>query len=77
VLDGHDVHPTAVIVDAVDHPVVAAADAVQTPQPQPERLADPVRAGRQEPYKNSTTATATFPGSRASTRQAAAVQAMA
>jgi hypothetical protein len=47
VLDGHDIDPTAVIVDAVNHPVVAAAGAMQTLQPQLERLAGPLRAGRQ------------------------------
>src|SRR6516165_4909450 len=47
VLDGHDVDPTAVIIDAVDHPVVAAAGAVQPLESQLERLADPVWAFRQ------------------------------
>jgi len=33
VLDGRDVDPAAVAVDAVDHPVVAAAGAVRPFQP--------------------------------------------
>jgi len=33
VLDGHDVDPAAVIVDAVDYPVVAAASAAQPFEP--------------------------------------------
>jgi len=48
VLDGHDVDSPAV-VDAVDHPVVAAAGAVQPFQPELEGLANPVRVDRQRP----------------------------
>jgi hypothetical protein len=47
VLDGHDVDPAVLVVDAVDHPVVAPADAVQPVEPELERLADLVRVGGQ------------------------------
>src|SRR5215471_919643 len=51
VLDGHDVDPTAIIIDAVNHPVVPTAGAVQPLQPKLERLTDTVRAGRQGPVQ--------------------------
>ncbi len=44
-LDGHDIDSVTVVVDAVDHPVVAAAGGVQPVKPKLERLADPVRVG--------------------------------
>src|SRR5205823_1531668 len=51
VLDGHHVDAAALVVNAVNHPVVAAAGAVQTLQPEPEWLAGPVRAGCQRPVQ--------------------------
>ena len=47
VLDGHDVDPAVLVVDTVDHPIIAPAGAVQPVEPEPERLADPVRVGGQ------------------------------
>jgi hypothetical protein len=47
VLDGHDVDPSVLVVDAVDHPVVAPAGAVQPIEPELQWLADTVRAGGQ------------------------------
>ena len=47
VLDGHDVDPSVLVVDAVDHPVVTPAGAVQPIEPELERLADTVRVGGQ------------------------------
>jgi hypothetical protein len=47
VLDGQDVNAAVLVVDAVDHPVVAAPGAVQPVEPELERLADSVRAGGQ------------------------------
>jgi len=44
VLDGDDSDQAAAVVDAVDHPVVASAGAVQPGQAEPERLAGPARA---------------------------------
>jgi hypothetical protein len=77
VLDGHHVDAAVLVVDAVDHPVIAAAGAVQTPQPEPERLATRCGLAASDPYRNSTTAVATFSGSRASARRAGAVHAIA
>ena len=39
------------VVDAVDHPVVAAAGAVQPIEPELERLADTARVGGQRPVQ--------------------------
>jgi len=47
VLDGHDVDAAALVVDAVDHPLVAPAGAVQPVEPELERPADAVRVGGQ------------------------------
>ena len=38
---------SVLVVDAVDHPVVAPAGAVQASEPELERLADAVRVGGQ------------------------------
>src|SRR5215472_17317942 len=46
-LDGHDVDPVVLVVDAVDHPVVAAAGTLQPRQPELQRLADAPRIGGQ------------------------------
>ena len=43
VLDGYNVDTAVLAVDAADHPVVAAASAVQPVQPELERFARPVR----------------------------------
>src|SRR6266568_5542021 len=43
VLDSYHVDPAAVVVDAVDHPLVAAAGTVQALEPKLERLTHPVR----------------------------------
>jgi hypothetical protein len=51
VLDGHHVNTAAAVIDAVDHPVFAAEDTVQTLKPELERLAHPARAGRQRPIQ--------------------------
>src|ERR1700730_886759 len=51
VFDGHDVDAPVLVVDAVYPPVVAAAGAVQPVEPELERLADPVRAGRERPVQ--------------------------
>ena len=45
VFDGHDVDAAVLVVDAVDHPVVAAAGAVQPVEPELERRAGAVRVG--------------------------------
>src|ERR1022692_4251421 len=74
--DGHDVDTAVLVVDTVDHPVVAAAGTVQPVEPELERLADPVLAAS-DPYRNSTAATATFSGSRASAQRPGAVHAIA
>jgi hypothetical protein len=47
VLDGHDVDPAMLVVDAVDHAVVTPAGTVQPVEPELERLADTVRVGGQ------------------------------
>jgi hypothetical protein len=44
VLDGDDSDQAAAVVDAMDHPVVASAGAVQPGQAEPERLAGLARA---------------------------------
>jgi hypothetical protein len=51
VLDGYHLDAATVIVDAVDHPVVAVVGTVRTLQPEPEWLAYPVPAGRQRPIQ--------------------------
>jgi hypothetical protein len=45
VFAGQDVNAAMPVVDAVDHPVVAAPGAVQPVEPELELLADPVGAG--------------------------------
>jgi len=47
VFDGQDGDQVELVVDAVDHAVVAAPGAVQPGQAELERLADPVRIGGQ------------------------------
>src|ERR1017187_3403448 len=45
VFDGHDVDAAVLVVDAIDHPVIAAAGAVQPVEPELKRAAHPARAG--------------------------------
>jgi hypothetical protein len=49
VLDGHDVNTPVLVIDAVDHPVITAPRAVQSFEPKPEWLANPVRIRCERP----------------------------
>src|ERR1017187_1210352 len=49
VLDGHKVDALVLVVDAVDHPVISAPGAMQSLEPELQRLADAVRIRRQRP----------------------------
>ena len=74
VFDGHDVDAAVLVVDTVDHPVVAPAGAVQPFEPELERLAGSVGVAASDPYRNSTAAVATFSGNRASARRVGQVE---
>jgi hypothetical protein len=67
----------SLVVDAVDHAVIATAGAMQSLKASFSGL--PTRCGRaaSEPYGNSTAAVATFSGSLVSARRAAVVHAIA
>jgi hypothetical protein len=47
--DGEDIDPVVLLVDAVDHPVVAAACAVQAIEPESEGRASPVWVAASDP----------------------------
>ena len=47
VFDSQDCDQVALVVDAVDHTIIAAPGAVQPGEAELERLADPVRIGGQ------------------------------
>ena len=77
VLDGNNLDPLTLIVDAVDHPVVATARAVQAFKPWLKRLASPTRVTGQGAIQELHDSVATFSCSRASARRAGAVHAIA
>jgi hypothetical protein len=46
-LDGDDSDPVMLVVDVVDHPIIAPSGAVEAPEFKFERLADSMGAGRE------------------------------